>query len=200
MTALYFEILRPQDRVAVKPHAGPVFHAINALFGRQALEKMERLRQFGGAQSYPSRTKDGPEVDFSTGSVGLGVAMTSFSALISDYVRLHGLAARAAAAGPAHRHRRRRRAGRGQYLRGAAGGLEARRPQRLVDHRLQPPEPGFGGAGPAVRPHRGPVPRHGLERGDDEIRPPPAGRLRPRRTARSCGAGSTTARTACTRR
>ncbi len=92
MTALYFEILRPQDRVAVKPHAGPVFHAINALFGRQVREKMEGLRQFGGVQPYPSRTKDGPEVDFSTGSVGLGVAMTSFSALISDYVRLHGLA------------------------------------------------------------------------------------------------------------
>lgn len=92
MTALYFEILRPQDRVAVKPHAGPVFHAINALFGRQVQAKMEKLRQFGGAQSYPSRTKDGPEVDFSTGSVGLGVAMTSFSALIADYVRLHNLA------------------------------------------------------------------------------------------------------------
>ena len=29
MAALYFEVLRPQDRIAVKPHAGPVFHAIN---------------------------------------------------------------------------------------------------------------------------------------------------------------------------
>ena len=92
MTALYFEILRPQDRVAVKPHAGPVFHAINSLFGRQGRAAMEKLRQLGGAQAYPSRTKDGPEVDFSTGSVGLGVAMTSFSALIADYVRLHNLA------------------------------------------------------------------------------------------------------------
>ena len=44
MTALYFETLRPQDRVAVKPHAGPVFHAINYLFGRQTREKMEGLR------------------------------------------------------------------------------------------------------------------------------------------------------------
>ncbi len=35
MTALYFDVLRPQDRVAVKPHAGPVFHAANLLFGRQ---------------------------------------------------------------------------------------------------------------------------------------------------------------------
>ncbi len=91
MAALYFEIARPQDRIAVKPHAGPVFHAINYLFGRQTLEKMQGLRQLGGVQSYPSRVKDGPEVDFSTGSVGLGVAMTTFSALMADYVRLHGL-------------------------------------------------------------------------------------------------------------
>ena len=75
----------------MKPHAGPVFHAINYLFGRQTLEKMQGLRQLGGVQSYPSRVKDGPEVDFSTGSVGLGVAMTTFSALMADYVRLHGL-------------------------------------------------------------------------------------------------------------
>jgi pyruvate dehydrogenase E1 component len=91
MTALYFEMLRPQDRVAVKPHAGPVFHAVNYLLGRQTAEKMRGLRQMGGVQPYPSRTKDGPEVDFSTGSVGLGVAMTTFSALIQDYVHLHGL-------------------------------------------------------------------------------------------------------------
>ncbi len=91
MTALYFEVLQPEDRIAVKPHAGPVFHAVNLLFGRQTPQKMTGLRQMGGVQSYPSRTKDGPEVDFSTGSVGLGVALTSFTALMQDYVRLHGL-------------------------------------------------------------------------------------------------------------
>jgi pyruvate dehydrogenase E1 component len=91
LAALYFELARPQDRIAVKPHAGPVFHAINYLFGRQSQEKMAGLRQFGGVQPYPSRVKDGPEVDFSTGSVGLGVAMTTFSALMADYVRLHEL-------------------------------------------------------------------------------------------------------------
>jgi pyruvate dehydrogenase E1 component len=91
LTALYFDIARAQDRIAVKPHAGPVFHAINYLLGRQTLEKMETLRAFGGIQPYPSRVKDGPEVDFSTGSVGLGVAMTTFSALMADYVRLHNL-------------------------------------------------------------------------------------------------------------
>src|SRR6266851_6633014 len=91
MTALYFDVLRPSDRVAVKPHASPVFHAIQYLFGRQTREKLERFRAFGGAQAYPSRTKDTDDVDFSTGSVGLGVAMTSFAALVQDYVRLKGL-------------------------------------------------------------------------------------------------------------
>jgi pyruvate dehydrogenase E1 component len=91
LAALYFEIARPQDRIAVKPHAGPVFHAMNYLFGRQTQDKLTQLRQFHGIQPYPSRVKDGGEVDFSTGSVGLGVAMTSFSALMADYVRLHGL-------------------------------------------------------------------------------------------------------------
>jgi pyruvate dehydrogenase E1 component len=89
MTALYFEILRPYDRVAVKPHAGPVLHAINYLLGRQTVEQMAGLRQFGGAQAYPSRAKDGAEIDFSTGSVGLGVALTSFASLMDDYVRAH---------------------------------------------------------------------------------------------------------------
>ena len=87
MTALYFGVLRPEDRVAVKPHAAPVFHAIQYLLGNQSRQKIEDLRSFGGAQSYPSRTKDTDDVDFSTGSVGMGVAMTSFASLAQDYVR-----------------------------------------------------------------------------------------------------------------
>src|SRR4029077_19745391 len=86
MTALYFDVLRPQDRVAVKPHASPIFHAIQYLLGRQTRDKLERFRGFGGAQSYPSRTKDGDTVDFSTGSVGLGVGMTLFASLAQDYL------------------------------------------------------------------------------------------------------------------
>ena len=93
MTALYFAQLRPQDRVAVKPHAAPVFHAIQYLLGNQDREKLADFRAYGGAQSYPSRTKDGDDVDFSTGSVGLGVAMTAFSALIQDYIRAKNWAA-----------------------------------------------------------------------------------------------------------
>ena len=86
MTALYFNILKPEDRVAVKPHASPVFHAIQYLSGLQTIEKIKNFRGFGGAQSYPSRTKDIDDVDISTGSVGLGVAMTSFISLIQDYI------------------------------------------------------------------------------------------------------------------
>src|ERR1700674_1985297 len=90
MSALYFAVLRPEDRVAVKPHASPVFHAIHDLLGRQTPQKLEDFRGFKGAQSYPSRTKDTDDVDFSTGSVGLGVAQTLFSSLVQDYVKAHG--------------------------------------------------------------------------------------------------------------
>src|SRR3954466_14884721 len=91
MTALYLAVLRPEDRVAVKPHAPPVFHAIQYLLGRQTREKLENFRGLGGAQSYPSRTKDTDDVDFSTGSVGLGVAATTFASLVQDYVHLKGM-------------------------------------------------------------------------------------------------------------
>ncbi len=88
MTALYFSALRPEDRVAVKPHASPIFHAMQYLMGNQTREKMENFRGFGGVQSYPSRTKDIDDVDFSTGSVGLGVAITSFASIIQDYIKV----------------------------------------------------------------------------------------------------------------
>ncbi len=91
MAALYFHALGPNDRVAVKPHAGPVLHAIHYLLGTQSREALENFRGFGGAQSYPSRTKDSIPVDFSTGSVGLGVAITAFSSLIQDYLTARGM-------------------------------------------------------------------------------------------------------------
>ncbi len=90
MSALYFGVLRPEDRVAVKPHASPIFHAIQYLLGKQSREKLENFRGYKGAQSYPSRTKDTDDVDFSTGSVGLGAAQTLFSSLVQDYVRAKG--------------------------------------------------------------------------------------------------------------
>ena len=91
MAALYFHALGPNDRVAVKPHAGPVLHAIHYLLGSQSRGALQNFRGFGGAQSYPSRTKDKIPVDFSTGSVGLGVAITLFASLVQDYLTAHEL-------------------------------------------------------------------------------------------------------------
>ena len=90
MASLYFSALGPNDRVAVKPHASPLLHAIHYLVGNQSLDKLQRFRGLGGAQSYPSRTKDSIPVDFSTGSVGLGVAVTAFAALVQDYLVAQG--------------------------------------------------------------------------------------------------------------
>src|SRR5688572_2118798 len=97
MAALYFHALGPNDRVAVKPHAVPVLHAVHYLLGSQRLEQLQHFRGFGGMQSYPSRTKDRIPVDFSTGSVGLGVAVTAFASLVQDYLIAHGLMAPAVA-------------------------------------------------------------------------------------------------------
>ncbi len=135
MTALYFHTLRPADRVAVKPHAAPNFHAIQYLLGRQTREKLERFRGYKGAQSYPSRTKDTDDVDFSTGSVGLGVAQTLFSSLAQDYVRAHGWGLERPE-GRMIALSRRRRARRRQYFRGDPRRLEAGPAQLLVDRRL----------------------------------------------------------------
>lgn len=99
MTALYFRLLSPEDRIAVKPHASPVLHAIEYLFGRQSREQLLRYRAMGGAQAYPSRTKDAFDVGFTTGSVGLGPATTLFASLARDYLALHGFPAAAGRAG-----------------------------------------------------------------------------------------------------
>ena len=89
MTALWFAVLEAPDRVSVKPHASPVLHAINYLLGRLDREYLTTLRQFGGLQSYPSRTKDPDPVDYSTGSVGIGATAPVWGALAHRYVAGH---------------------------------------------------------------------------------------------------------------
>jgi pyruvate dehydrogenase E1 component len=86
MTALWFEHLRAPDRVAVKPHASPVLHAIEYLLGQLDRRYLTTLREFGGLQSYPSRLKDPVPADFSTGSVGIGATATIWSAIAHRYV------------------------------------------------------------------------------------------------------------------
>src|SRR4051794_21393119 len=89
MTALWFAHLEAPDRVSVKPHASPVLHAINYLLGRLDRRYLTTLREFGGLQSYPSRTKDPDPVDYSTGSVGLGATAPIWGALAHRYVAGH---------------------------------------------------------------------------------------------------------------
>ncbi|CAN5534674.1 1-deoxy-D-xylulose-5-phosphate synthase N-terminal domain-containing protein [soil metagenome] len=89
LTALYFHFLRSGDRVSIKPHASPVFHAVQYLLGNLDREYLTTLREFKGLQAYPSRTKDPDPVDFSTGSVGLGAVAPVYAALASRYSELH---------------------------------------------------------------------------------------------------------------
>lgn len=88
LTALYFHFMQAGDRVSIKPHASPAFHACQYLLGNLDRSYLTMLREFGGLQSYPSRTKDPDPVDFSTGSVGLGAVAPVFAALASDYAKL----------------------------------------------------------------------------------------------------------------
>src|SRR5437868_7999508 len=80
---------QPGDRVSIKPHASPVFHAVQYLLGNLERRYLTSLRAFGGLQAYPSRTKDPDPVDFSTGSVGLGAAAPLFAALADRYAATH---------------------------------------------------------------------------------------------------------------
>ena len=89
MTALYFAYLDAPDKVSVKPHASPVYHAIQYLLGHLDRDYLPSLRAFGGLQAYPSRTKDPDGPDFSTGSVGLGAAAPLFAAVARRYVDAH---------------------------------------------------------------------------------------------------------------
>jgi pyruvate dehydrogenase E1 component len=89
MTALWFGQLRSCDRVAVKPHASPVLHAINYLLGGLDEAYLTTLRAFGGLQSYPSRAKDPDQVDYSTGSVGIGATAPIWGAIARRYVDSH---------------------------------------------------------------------------------------------------------------
>ncbi|HEU5434248.1 MAG TPA: 1-deoxy-D-xylulose-5-phosphate synthase N-terminal domain-containing protein, partial [Thermomicrobiales bacterium] len=85
ITALYFQFLRAGDRVSIKPHASPIFHAAQYLLGRLDRRYLTMLREFGGLQAYPSRTKDPDKVDFSTGSVGLGAVAPVYASLAGRY-------------------------------------------------------------------------------------------------------------------
>src|SRR6202142_1401428 len=89
MTALWFRHLRGEDRVSVKPHASPMLHAINYLLGELDASYLTRLRELGGLQAYPSRSKDPDAADYSTGSVGIGATAPIWGAIARRYVGAH---------------------------------------------------------------------------------------------------------------
>lgn len=89
LTYLFFEYLRAADKIAVKPHASPVYHALQFLLGNLDAKYLKELRAFKGLQSYPSRTKDPDHPHFSTGSMGLGASAANFAAMTEEYVRMH---------------------------------------------------------------------------------------------------------------
>ncbi len=87
LTSLYFDFMEAGDRLSVKPHASPAFHAVQYLLGNLEPHHLKTLREFHGLQAYPSRTKDPDPVDFSSGSVGLAPVATNFAALVAEYLR-----------------------------------------------------------------------------------------------------------------
>ncbi len=89
LTYLFCEFLRGDDKIAVKPHASPVYHALQFLLGNLDGKYLKELRAFKGLQSYPSRTKDPDHPDFSTGSMGLGASAANFAAMTEEYARMH---------------------------------------------------------------------------------------------------------------
>ena len=89
MTSLYFDFMNNQDRISVKPHGSPVFHAIQYLLGNLDPSYLTELRAHHGLQAYPSRTKDPDAVDFSTGSVGLGPVAPNFASIVRSYNNSH---------------------------------------------------------------------------------------------------------------
>jgi pyruvate dehydrogenase E1 component len=89
ITELLLRYLRRGDVLAVKPHAGPAFHAAQYLMGSLPAEYLTKLRAKNGLQPYLSRTKDPDPVDFSLGSMGLGPVSPLFAAATDGYIRNH---------------------------------------------------------------------------------------------------------------
>ena len=191
MTELWFNHLRPEDRVSVKPHASPVLHAINYLLGELSAPQLETLRAFGGLQSYPSRAKDPDTVDYSTGSVGIGATAPIWGALARRYVAQRAPGASTRCVGDAELDE-------GACWEAILDPMVHGPRRGVLDRRPQPAEPRPDRAQHRRRPPRGHVRRRGLAGAHRQVRAPAARAVRTRPAATRCGGGSTRWRTPST--
>ncbi len=186
LTALYFKILRPGDRIAVKPTAAPVFYAIQVLRGLLPPAGLQAYRSLGGLQAYPSRAKNPDWFDFSTGSMGLGAVAPAFAALLDRYVldrfggpgTLESGQPRRRGAPAEHRAGGRRGAGRGQRLGGLDRGGDGRPGGPRGRRRPEPAEPRSGRGGPPEPAARAPLPGARVARRVAPLRATPRAVLR----------------------
>ena len=175
MTALWLADLDARDRVSVKPHASPVMHALEYLLGRLDRSYLTRLRDFGGLQSYPTRTKDAFPVDYSTGSVGPRARRPAPRRARRP---LRRDALRGVDRWPLHLAPRRRRARRGQPLGGGGRAAHARARQRALDRRPQPAVARPRDPRDPSRRARGALPDERLGRDRAQVRPSSPRRVR----------------------
>ena len=176
MTALYFDVLRPQDRVAVKPHASPIFHAIQYLLGKQTREQLEAFPRLQGRAEL-SLAHQGRRRRRFLHRLGRPRRRADAVLLAGAGLRARARLGHRPAGRPHGRAGRRRRTRRRQHLRGAARRLEAGPAQLLVDHRLQPAEPRRRRARGPVGALRAAVQEFRLGRRHREIRLAAAGRV-----------------------
>jgi len=76
LTAYYLHIRRPQDRIAVKPHAAPFLYSLFYMMGHLSRHNVENLREFGGPPAYPVQHHYPGLIDYSTSIEGIGCAAT----------------------------------------------------------------------------------------------------------------------------
>ena len=89
LTSLYFDFIKTGDKIAIKPHASPVYHAIQYLLGNPRAGVPTAAPRPARAAGVP-KPHQGPDgVDYTTGSVGLGAVAPNFDAWVGSYIESH---------------------------------------------------------------------------------------------------------------
>lgn len=109
LTTLHMAMRKPQDLIAVKPHASPVDHSLNHLMGlhhepygrawlstdesKAAMFRLRKFSQHGEPvfQSYHAESDPDGNAYFPSGSVGIPPVVSIYTALAYRYAEDHGL-------------------------------------------------------------------------------------------------------------